>query len=488
MYYAIEKGNLQIVRMLLSQNPELEHETKDGDTALLRAVRNRNLDIVLLLLEKRAKVGATDKRGDTCLHIAMRARSKAIVEALLHNPKNNQILYKANKVGETPYGIDQLHQKTILGQVFGTRQINTEDSEGVLGYEVYSSALTNILYEPTLITPITIGLYAKWGSGKSFLLNKVREEMLHFVSECATTAARPTSILLLTILHISLLFGVLTGMLTWSIPYGILTFVSITVVVFGLLKILSIINKRYRFDWIDTLFQGLDKQICKLKLILQVAFCYPPNISADIHTKPVRFHFADLSNAPPKGEQAVSLMLASMLEEIERHYGTVATRLYRALRPKQHESINRWRFRRMCCIPIVFLFELFLISVGAGICLLVIYYTHQELNDLEKGALLIVLYITGAVLLAALVANFHIMTRLVSALFISQASHLKRLTRSNNESGLSLTTLGNEVTLITDMVKVRNEKFLCKMKIFYGFHILSSAWTLLLDNKAACVV
>lgn len=443
--------------MLLSQNPDLEVETKDGDTALLRAVRNRNLEIVLLLLEKRAKVGASDKRGDTCLHIAMRARSKAIVEALLHNQKNNQILYKSNKVGETPYGIDQLHQKTILGQVFGTRQINTEDSEGVLGYEVYSSALTNILYEPSLTTPITIGLYAKWGSGKSFLLGKVKEEMLHFVSECTTTTTRPTSILFLTILHISLLFGVLTGMLTWSVPYGILTFFSITIIVHGFLKIMSIINKRYRFDWIDTLFQGLDKQISKLRLILQVAFCYPPNISADIHTKPVRFHFADLSNAPPKGEQAVSLMLASMLEEIEKHYGTVATRLYRALRPKQHDSITRLRFRRMCCIPIVFLFEIILIFVGAGICLTIIYYTHHELNDLEKNALLIIMYITGAVLLAALVANFHIMTRLVSALFISQASHLKRLTRSNNESGLSLTTLGNEVTLITDMVKVRNE-------------------------------
>uniref|UniRef100_A0A336K7B2 CSON004305 protein n=2 Tax=Culicoides sonorensis TaxID=179676 RepID=A0A336K7B2_CULSO len=453
LYYAIEKGNLQIVRMILSQNPDLELETKDGDTALLRAVRNRNLEMVLLLLEKRAKVGATDKRGDTCLHIAMRARSKAIVEALLHNPKNNQILYKANKVGETPYGIDQLHQRTILGQVFGTRQMNTEDSEGVLGYEVYSSALTNILYEPTLITPITVGLYAKWGSGKSFLLNKVRDEMLNFVSECSMAGTNQTFILFLIVLHISSLFGVLTGMLTWSVLYGFLTFIGIIFVVHGILKLLSIINKRYRLDWIDSLFQGIDKQIGKLKLILQVAFCYPPNISADIHTKPVRFHFADISNAPPKGEQAVGLMLASMLDEIERHYGTVSTRLYRALRPKQHDNITKLRFRRMCCIPIVFLFELFLISVGGGICLLVIYYTHQEFKDYEQSALLIVIYIIGGVLLAALVANFHIMTRLVSALFISQASHLKRLTKSNNDNGLSLTNLGNEVTLMADMVK-----------------------------------
>lgn len=106
-----------------------------------------------MLLEKRAKVGAVDRRGDTCLHIAMRARSKAIVEALLRNPKNSALLYRANKAGETPYALDALHQKTILGQVFGARKLNTnEDSEGMLGYGLYSSALADVLAEPTLTT------------------------------------------------------------------------------------------------------------------------------------------------------------------------------------------------------------------------------------------------------------------------------------------------------------------------------------------------
>lgn len=49
---------------------------QEGDTALLRAVRNRNLEIVQLLLDKKARVTAADKEGDTVLHIAMRARSK----------------------------------------------------------------------------------------------------------------------------------------------------------------------------------------------------------------------------------------------------------------------------------------------------------------------------------------------------------------------------------------------------------------------------
>lgn len=59
--------------------------------------------------------------------------------------------------------------------MFISGRLNTnEDNENMLGYDLYSSALADILSEPSLSTPITVGLYAKWGSGKSFLLNKLR--------------------------------------------------------------------------------------------------------------------------------------------------------------------------------------------------------------------------------------------------------------------------------------------------------------------------
>jgi len=154
---------------------------------------------------------------------------QGIVEVLLRNPKNSQLLYRPNRAGETPYNIDMNHQKTILGQIFGASKENkdscksrksilyiyclscfqilflwlyeqllnllssdqcyllislmylflgrlntNEDNENMLGYDLYSSALADILSEPSLSMPITVGLYAKWGSGKSFLLNKLR--------------------------------------------------------------------------------------------------------------------------------------------------------------------------------------------------------------------------------------------------------------------------------------------------------------------------
>jgi ankyrin repeat-rich membrane spanning protein len=86
--------------------------------------------------------------------------------------------------GETPYNLDMGSAKPILGQMFGTRRINAnEDGEVMLGYDLYSSALANILTEPSLAMPVTVGLYAKWGSGKSFLLAKLRDEMKTFTRE-----------------------------------------------------------------------------------------------------------------------------------------------------------------------------------------------------------------------------------------------------------------------------------------------------------------
>lgn len=63
-------------QLLLSSNPDLEHTTKEGDTCLLRAVRNKNAEVVQLLVDKKARVSIADKKGDTALHIAMRGRSK----------------------------------------------------------------------------------------------------------------------------------------------------------------------------------------------------------------------------------------------------------------------------------------------------------------------------------------------------------------------------------------------------------------------------
>lgn len=383
LYTAVEKGHAAIVRHLLSSNPDLELATKEGDTPLLRSVRNRNLEIVQMLLDRRAKVGAMDRRGDTALHIAMRARSRAIVELLLRNPKNSQLLYRANKAGETPYALDTAHQKTILGQVFGARRLNTnEDSEGMLGYELYSSAIADVLSEPTLTTPITVGLYAKWGSGKSFLLAKLRDEMNMFARQWTEPPIRAPWLLVILCWHLSILMGSVVGMATWSYIWGIGA-ASITLLFFFVaLQSLKVASNRYDLYWPYAFLNGIMKRLGHLRLVLQVAFCHPPGsqVSSSQPT-PVRFHFAEASAASPTGEMAVAGMLVSLFEAIESHYGSLPTRLYRAFRPRPLKASSKWRWRRMCCIPLVILFEIGFLALISIMFILIVYFGHTEDSD-----------------------------------------------------------------------------------------------------------
>ena len=97
--------------------------------------------------------------------------------------------------------------------------------ESILGYDLYSSALSEILSEPSLHLPITVGLYAKWGSGKSFLLSQLKNEMKSF--------ARLTKVIkldfdLFLILSISLsLLTLISPFFFWHWSYGLILYTSI---------------------------------------------------------------------------------------------------------------------------------------------------------------------------------------------------------------------------------------------------------------------
>lgn len=92
-------------------------------------------------------------------YISLRFRCiffQQIVEILLTNPKNSQLLYKPNKLQETPYNIDMSYNKTILGQIFGAR-------EYLISFflNIYSGCKKIFL-----LTCISLTQYSKWAEGK----------------------------------------------------------------------------------------------------------------------------------------------------------------------------------------------------------------------------------------------------------------------------------------------------------------------------------
>lgn len=95
----------------------------------------------------------------------------------------------------------------------------------ILGYDVYSSALAEILSEPSLHTPITVGLYAKWGSGKSFLLLQLKNEMKSFAK---LTKVENLKVDLTTMIILFALISIVSApFLFWNWIYGLIVFASI---------------------------------------------------------------------------------------------------------------------------------------------------------------------------------------------------------------------------------------------------------------------
>lgn len=126
----------------------------------------------------------------------------------------------------------------------------------MLGYDLYSSALANILTEPQIAMPITgtvevfiksiwnelilkifwyisVGLYAKWGSGKSFLLGKLRDEMKAFTQDWQIEPIfENTPLVFMVILHFALFFGVTAWILSY-LTIGLGTSSTIVAVITG---------------------------------------------------------------------------------------------------------------------------------------------------------------------------------------------------------------------------------------------------------------
>lgn len=105
------------------------------------------------------------------------------------------------------------------------------------------------------------------------------------------------------------------------------------------------------------------------------------------------FYFTDQTrvSSTTGGENSVVQMIGSLYDSIENHYGTLATRLYRAFRPKPGifliflksypnmthffvvKSSSTWTWRKMCCLPYVVLFEITFCMIIVGVNSLTFY-------------------------------------------------------------------------------------------------------------------
>ncbi|KAM9339295.1 kinase D-interacting substrate of 220 kDa B [Symphorus nematophorus] len=452
LYWAVEKGNATMVRDILQCNPDTETCTKDGETPLIKATKMRNIEIVELLLDKGAKVSAVDKKGDTPLHIAIRGRSRRLAELLLRNPKDGRLLYRPNKAGETPYNIDCSHQKSILTQIFGARHLSPTETDGdMLGYDLYSSALADILSEPTMQPPICVGLYAQWGSGKSFLLKKLEDEMKTFAGQQIEPLFQFSwLVVFLSLLlcgTIALVFGfTVDPKLSMAVSLSLLSllYLFFVVVYFG--------GRRDgdSWTWAWVLSTRLSRHIGYLELLLKLMFVNPPELpEQSTRALPVRFLFTDYNRlSSVGGETSMAEMIATLSDACEREFGFLATRLFRVFKTEETQGKRKWK--KTCCVPSFIIFVLVLACLLTGMALLAVFRVDGENRTVNA-----VLIAIGSVVGLALLLNCRTWWQVADSVLNSQRKRLhgaaNRMHKLKSEGFMKV--LKNEVELMARMAK-----------------------------------
>uniref|UniRef100_A0A674PI12 Kinase D interacting substrate 220 n=1 Tax=Takifugu rubripes TaxID=31033 RepID=A0A674PI12_TAKRU len=474
LYWAVEKGNVTMVRDILQCNPDTESCTKEGETPLIKATKMRNIEVVELLLDKGAKVSAMDKKGDTPLHIAIRGRSRKLAELLLRNPKDGRLLYRPNKAGETPYNIDCTHQKSILTQIFGAKHLSPSESDGdMLGYDLYSSALADILSEPTMQPPICVGLYAQWGSGKSFLLKKLEDEMKTFAGQQIEPLFQFSWLVVFLTL---LVCGSVSLVLGFTVDHKLAIAVSLSLL--GLLYIFFVLvyfgsrRERESWNWAWIISTLLARQIGYLELLLKLMFVNPPELPEQTtRALPVRFLFTDYNRlSSVGGETSMAEMIATLSDACEREFGFMAARLFRVFKNDEVQGKAKWK--KTCCVPSFILFSLTLGCLITGLALLAIFKVDPE--NLTVNAVLIAM---ASVVGLALLLNCRTWWQVADSVFNSQRKRLhnaaNNLHRLKSEGFMKV--LKHEVELISKMAKTID-----------GFTQNQTRMAIIIDGLDAC--
>ncbi|XP_029589936.1 kinase D-interacting substrate of 220 kDa B isoform X4 [Salmo trutta] len=452
LYWAVEKGNATMVRDILQCNPDTETCTKDLESPLIKATKMRNIDIVELLLDKGAKVSAVDKRGDTPLHIAIRGRSRRLAELLLRNPKDGRLLYRPNKAGETPYNIDCSHQKSILTQIFGARHLSPTESDGdMLGYDLYSSALADILSEPTMQPPICVGLYAQWGSGKSFLLKKLEDEMKTFAGQQVEPLFQFSWLVgfmsLLLCGSVALVLGFTVDpklAIAVSLSLLALLYVCFVVVYFGSRR------EGENWNWAWVISTRLARHIGYLELLLKLMFVNPPDLPEQTtRALPVRFLFTDYNRlSSVGGETSLAEMIATLSDACEREFGFMATRLFRVFKTEESQGKKKWK--KTCCVPSFVIFIFILGCLITGMALLAVFKVDGA-NQTVNAVLIAMACAVGL----ALVLNCRTWWQVADSVLNSQRKRLhsaaNKMHKLKSEGFMKV--LKNEVELMARMAK-----------------------------------
>ena len=305
----------------------------------------------------------------------------------------------------------------------------SEDS--ILGYDLYSSALAEILSEPSLHTPITVGLYAKWGSGKSFLLAQLKSEMKSFAKLTHVVNLKVNLFMISTIVFCCFC---LTGpFMFWKWAYGLALLGSLLFMSFFVIFISKYFYEKKDHEWAERVCEKISIHLTRFKLLLRILFMNPFNYkNQNIEHKNLRFIFTEYGKISTiGGEKALALMISSLNTKIEKQLGVMVTRLCRVFYNKSH---SHSKYRRFCCIPTFFLAFFFIaLILGLAIFFRVKGFELKTLKTEDQGFIITVTFL----ILISIVGSILTWSKILWSLIRSPSDRIMNTVNSKDKNKYS---------------------------------------------------
>ena len=161
----------------------------------------------------------------------------------------------------------------------------------------------------------------------------------------------------------------------------VLFLVILVTFVVSYIVLFAIWQGTFKSDWY-TLYNinvAVAKKFNELRLLVAVVFSHPPGPKwrgGQEKAQPLKLIFTDQSKVSTSAgekyweipgnsflsltlsgaENSVVQIIGSLYDSLETTYGTLATRLYRAFRPRPLKSSSPSVLRRVCCVPSAYLY------------------------------------------------------------------------------------------------------------------------------------
>lgn len=260
--------------------------------------------------------------------------------------------------------------------------------------------------------------HSQWCSGKSFLIIKLKEDLLAFTKDWMIQYSfKFTWTLALLVVMVSSLVAALTLVASLGKTYlAMIAFAATFCLIYLLLAIIYFGSSKYHWS----ISYNIKSKLDKLKLILQISFGSPPLLNYEqISGRPVRFLFTE---TPIKIStdynvcQLIAEIHRSLWRSIENKYGYLPIRLFKVFQPKPVSS-STWKWRKVCgVVPTILLFILMFFAVVLGTSFIV---SEQQLTNVfasfPVSSYIVVgmLSVAGAWILGNIITPFKILRELI---------------------------------------------------------------------------